>query len=170
MEHRTRIMQSLEAYRQCDYVVVYGSLREGLGNSHFMEGTEFVKDATLNGFDMYPCSKYFDENMYPYCAIGNGEIKVSVYKLTKFRQMFDLDRLEGYPTLYNRMVVNVDGINCWIYYLDTNGVEGKNKINRLKDYKIEDGNWRGWYKEYLMEHIKMLYLNYKNLEELENNS
>lgn len=97
-------------------VLVYGSLRAGLGNHHYLHTAEFKKYLKLDGFEMYDNSGY-----YPYVFYtGNNDDSIlgEVYEVDNMT-MRDLDRLEGISENnddmghYKRRLLGKTGI--WIY-------------------------------------------------------
>jgi len=113
-------------------VFVYGSLRQGHGNHVLLEqdGAEYVSThrvrlpffmISLGGF---PGLIKDDSGHY---------ITGEIYRVDE-HVMSDLDRLEGFPSFYNREQIEIDGTFCWIYFL-----------NNSEHYSVRDrvtsGNW-----------------------------
>ena len=87
-------------------VFVYGTLKHGFSNSfYYMADAEYIDDAvTLEKYAMigkdYP---------FPYLLGKNSKgkrVKGELYEVTK-STLDKLDKLEGYPTHYNRELVNL---------------------------------------------------------------
>jgi len=117
-----------ESFEITPYVAVYGTLKYGYSNHHFLEGALAIKTAyTLERF------KLFDVG-YPYAKPSQEgfPLQVEVYLLPNWRILEKLDRLEGYPTHYQREPVKVVGRDgkieyAWLYYTETpEGDEIKN--------------------------------------------
>ena len=98
-------------------VAVYGSLRQGLGNHRLLEHVEsHEKGVTLSNFNMY--------SLGGFPAIteeGTAGVVVEVYDVDD-ATFARLDRLEGYPSFYDRKEVDVlldngNTVQAWIYYL-----------------------------------------------------
>jgi len=87
------------------YVFVYGTLKKGFENNHFLDGAKFIGNATTKQkFPMVNIVK-----AYPYIIddVDNGyNIKGELYKIDK--TILDrLDILEGYPEHYDRREIIV---------------------------------------------------------------
>lgn len=109
-------------------VAVYGSLRRGMGNHRLLTSSEQLTTERIKGFDM------FSLGGYPFIKPGDGEITIEVYAVDShtFRR---LDSLEGYPSFYNRMLVQTSVGKAWIYYIA--GRDGK--------IPVPDGDWVQYY-------------------------
>ena len=70
---------------------------------------------------------------------GAGEITVELFDIDE-RGLERLDRLEGYPKLYQRKVIQVDGADAWIYYTE-------NEARRNYEH-IPDGDWFTYYAQH----------------------
>jgi gamma-glutamylcyclotransferase (GGCT)/AIG2-like uncharacterized protein YtfP len=104
-------------------VAVYGSLRKGLGNHGLLQGSEFIGTGKVSGYGMY--------SLGGFPAMSNVGAKsdavVEVYSVDEVT-MARLDRLEGYPSFYNRSLVAVlldegeGGVatyaSAWMYHID----------------------------------------------------
>ena len=94
-------------------VAVYGSLRAGLHN-HPVLGTcsaNLQGQDRIGGFDMYSMGSF------PFITHGEGEITIEVYRVDP-DTFIRLDRLEGFPSFYNREVVDTKYGRAWIYFID----------------------------------------------------
>ncbi len=115
-----------------ELVFVYGSLKKEYSN-HTVLG-----NAKLLGKGITKC-KYTMVSLGGFPGIlllkETSTIKGEVYKVG---ELGNLDRLEGYPTFYNRVKVNVElektDVSAWMYYL-TNG-EGYKEATIIKE-----GEW-----------------------------
>lgn len=90
------------------YVFVYGTLMKG-GMNHFLmqyHKAQFIDSATtsFHKFNMISIGEDF-----PGIVTGNGAIVGEVYMIDE-KTLPVLDRLEGYPDFYNRIVIPVDGM------------------------------------------------------------
>lgn len=96
-------------------VAVYGSLRQGMGNHRLLEHGEATKLSTehISGFLMYSMGGF------PYIRPATTEdlIVVEVYKVDA-STMRSLDRLEGYPSFYDRKLVPTSKGEAWVYFID----------------------------------------------------
>lgn len=112
-----------------DLVAVYGSLRNGLGNSRILEGTERLEDGIIekNKYSMISLVAFpglLKDNL------SNTEIVVEVYEIDSVSRKRRLDNLEGYPSFYNREEVKlVDGRTAWVYYLEGNHYQSRPKVH-----------------------------------------
>ena len=93
-------------------VAVYGTLREGQGNWNWAlrNRSEKMGEAEISGFQMYSTGGF------PAVVHATDEdvIKIEVYEVDD--EVFaDLDRLEGYPTMYTREQVDTEYGPAWLY-------------------------------------------------------
>lgn len=108
-------------------VAVYGSLRKGMGNHPLLErnDAQLLSTERIKGFDM------FSLGGFPYIKPADGEITIEVYAVP-ITAMKDLDRLEGYPHFYDRMLVDTTKGQAWIYFIADYG----------SGYgKVDSGDW-----------------------------
>lgn len=113
-----------ESYR----VFVYGTLKKGYHNHLLLEDSEY-----LGPFVTEP--EYTMHSLMAYPAvipIGMTPITGEVYEVDK-STFKDLDRLEGYPSLYDRIAIYTDYGTAWMYVMP-NG-----SVSRLRP--IESGVW-----------------------------
>ncbi len=92
-------------------VAVYGSLRKGFQNHHFLDGQQFLGTETVPNYKMYNLGTYPGIVPYP----GKG-VFAEVYDVTPER-LKALDGLEGHPTFYCRKKIKTEYGNTWIYEL-----------------------------------------------------
>lgn len=103
------------------FIAVYGSLRNGMGNSRLLVDSVFIGTGWVSSYVMQAyCSGF------PACYRTNeydedSKVFVEVYKVEP-NIAVGLDRLEGYPVFYNREIVEVSGIEVddviWMYYIE----------------------------------------------------
>ncbi|KAL5258159.1 hypothetical protein ACHWQZ_G012947 [Mnemiopsis leidyi] len=103
------------------FVFVYGTLKRGFPNNHFLSGAEFVGNALT--IEKYPLVIASRCNI-PYLLGAKSQghrVAGEVFKVTE-SQLQTLDFLEGYPDYYNRIEldvsVNSDTMLCYTYVLD----------------------------------------------------
>jgi len=116
---------------QSNLVAVYGSLRNGLGNHRMLTTAEpYGDDVTEKEWQM------FSLGAYPGIIPGGESINIEVYKVNDL--VFNsLDRLEGYPSFYNRRIINTKFGDAWIYFLNR-----PSYISDNKHFKhVEGGDW-----------------------------
>lgn len=94
------------------YVAVYGTLRAGESNHSRLGGAKRLGDTfRLPGFRLYGVNFSF-----PYATPAEGEsIVVELYEIND-EILQELDWLEGYPSHYNRKVVNVGDVDAYVYF------------------------------------------------------
>jgi len=122
-----------------ELVAVYGSLRAGLGNHRVLDtkwgGSEYVK--TTRTADNHNLRAYCSG--FPCVSLNEGEgtVVVELYRILTDETAHRLDRLEGYPSFYDRTKIEMlDGEEAWIYH-----------INNSQAEIIEDGDWKRYYEE-----------------------
>ncbi len=108
-------------------VAVYGTLKKGRGNGHLLNTSEF-KGATRTD----PEYTMYSLGGFPCITLeGDTAIHIEVYEVDEC--VFSrLDGLEGYPSFYDRKLIDTPLGKAWIYYM-TSPTWG-NDI-------IEGGNW-----------------------------
>lgn len=131
------------------FVFVYGTLKEGYGNSRIIED---LKCSMMLGWVK---GRLFDLGPFPaYRKVGNNTVYGEIHELSNPEEALKrLDRLEGYRpdrpekyNLYNRrkIMVNImddpenSQVECYIYEL-SDGVEKAKNNNRIKE--LLDGIW-----------------------------
>jgi gamma-glutamylcyclotransferase (GGCT)/AIG2-like uncharacterized protein YtfP len=108
-------------------VFVYGTLKRGQRNFHYLQAAEFVGSfSTESIFSMYA----FDA--YPaVCEQGRHAIHGEVYQVSD-AQFRSLDQLEWYPEFYQRIVIPTYYGDAWMYVVKAELCQGKEMI---------PGNW-----------------------------
>jgi gamma-glutamylcyclotransferase (GGCT)/AIG2-like uncharacterized protein YtfP len=110
---------------------VYGSLKKGFGNHRLLETSEFLGEETLpkeQGFHMISLGSF--PAIVPN-SIQATPIYGEVYEINE-PVFIRIDRLEGYPTFYNRRLVPTKYGAAWVYFL---------KSPHSPDMIIPDGAW-----------------------------
>lgn len=115
------------AQKRITKVFVYGTLKRGMSNAQFIPNYTIKKSqkATTTG-TLY----YVRSGAFPCLKLrGNNTIHGELYTIEKrwWKQTLrDMDMLEGYPTLYDRKIIEVETENgkdrCWTYVY--NGEDG----------------------------------------------
>ena len=107
-------------------VFVYGTLKQGYGNHCLLEDSTFLGKCTTE-------PEFTLHSLYAFPAVlpfGNTAIKGEVYEVDD-KTFKRLDRLEGYPSLYERIQIPTEYGDAWIYVMDS--------VSNLKP--IESGEW-----------------------------
>lgn len=107
-------------------VFVYGTLKQGHGNHHFLNGAEFVGKGKISAglFKMVSLGAF--PAILPSYGEKTSSIKGELYVVTD-EQLKGLDMLEGYPDFYDRIAVSVEldngagWTNALTYYIDHPG-------------------------------------------------
>lgn len=101
-------------------VFVYGTLKKGFGNHRLLENAKYVGEAET----VFPVYTMFDIGSFPGVVQG-GEtmIKGEVYDVND-EEFANLDRLEGYPSMYTREEIDTTKGKAWMYLwnYDTNNL------------------------------------------------
>ena len=88
-------------------IFVYGTLKEGYGNHHLLDGAVRLPGlfVTCGKFDMY-------DGSFPIVAAGKGgRVVGEIYLVADRKQVSRLDRLEGHPQWYVRGPYSFTGLN-----------------------------------------------------------
>jgi len=110
-------------------IAVYGSLRNGLGNHHFLEEMTLVSEeivlipfrmVSLGGFPGLVESK------------TTNPIKIEIYEVTAAAYRA-IERLEGYPSFYTKAVVPTSKGGVEVYILE--------QENYKTEKPVESGDW-----------------------------
>lgn len=100
----------MTALEESNLVFVYGTLKQGYGNHRLLTeaeklGTAIVQDVTL--YDMG----------FPVAIDSDGDfVTGEVYRVDDEETMQRLDWLEGYPSFYDRKLVDTEHGQAWMYF------------------------------------------------------
>lgn len=98
-------------------VAVYGSLKKGFGNHVLLEDAEFLGEDWIPGWDMYSLGGFpAITPSHRLRCLDKNDTKIEVY-LVNEKEFISLDRLEGYPSFYNRTKVHTHYGEAWIYFM-----------------------------------------------------
>jgi gamma-glutamylaminecyclotransferase len=104
-------------------VFVYGTLKRGQRNDHYLHAAEFVGHFTTTSiYSMF----VFDD--YPAVSLhGRHAIRGEIYHVSddQFRL---LDELEWYPDFYQRIEIPTDFGDAWMYVVGHELCRGKQQI------------------------------------------
>lgn len=106
-------------------IIVYGSLRQKQGNSHWMTNAQFLGDYVLEGYELY------DLGYYPAVIAGEGTIYCEVYRIDA-AILSELDELKDNGGDYKRALVPTPYGSAWMYLY-------QQSVAGLK--KIDSGDW-----------------------------
>jgi gamma-glutamylcyclotransferase (GGCT)/AIG2-like uncharacterized protein YtfP len=104
-------------------VFVYGTLKRGQRNDHFMHGAEYLglhrteEIYSLYDFEDYPAV----------CLRGAHSISGEVYRIDD-RQFRALDDLEWYPHFYQRIEIPTAWGAAWMYIVKFRLCRGKRQV------------------------------------------
>lgn len=101
---------------------VYGTLKKGFNNHHFLQDATYIEEATIKG-------TLLNLGWFPgYIPEGEGEVHGEVYEIND-EILKRIDHLEGHPDFYTRKDVGDFSI---YYYNKQDGVQYK---------KVAGGQW-----------------------------
>lgn len=108
---------------------VYGSLRRGFGNNRVLGNSKFLgEDKTEEEYTMYSLGAF--PAIVPE---GNTAIHIEVFEMENDATLTRLDALEGYPSFYDRKVIETKYGNAYIYFIAG--------TRWSEDRIVESGNW-----------------------------
>ena len=98
-------------------IAAYGTLRSGERNEHFCRNAVSRRSATISG-TLYDTGWGFPA----FVPAGKTKVTVELIEIP-IRDWADVDRLEGYPRLYDRMLMdftldNGETVQAWIYTMN----------------------------------------------------
>jgi len=112
-------------------VAVYGTLKQGQGNHHFLSGAEYLGSTRLDGFVLY------DLGPWPAVKREPGQTQVEVYRVNA-ATFAALDELEEYCAdaphtgLYDRIQVDTPHGRAWLYLYNA---------EVSTEQRLSSGNW-----------------------------
>lgn len=113
-------------------VLVYGTLRQGFANHHWLGGSRPLGAGVMQGLALY------DLGPFPMAVISDDDAAVlqgEIHAVTA-THLQALDRFEGVPRLYERQAWRLeDGRRVWVY---VGRAEQVRHVNR-----IASGRWNG---------------------------
>lgn len=114
-------------------VFVYGTLLAGEPNNFFLKGSTKLGEDSVTGFLMK------DLGPFPACVPNDNENNTIVGEVWEVSDetFKHLDRLEGYPDFYDRVLVDTFAGKAWIYV----------NAGASSSPTIKSGDW----KKYLIE-------------------
>ena len=125
-----------------ELVFVYGTLKRGHSNHHWIHGADRLGPASLPGLRLYDLGPFpMALALDPASTAMAPPVLGEVYAVTP-AQLAALDRLEGTPRLYRRERWPLaDGRRVWVY------LGRPRQVRHVK--VIADGCWRGVGKSWL---------------------
>lgn len=114
------------------HVLTYGTLRVGEPNwaGFLSTRSQHLGTYTIDGYSLWT-----PHGGFPYAIPDPEGAIVTDLFLVSPEIFFALDRLEGYPTHYDRERVDLEGLKPWIYIAANPGMIRSNAV------KIESGDW-----------------------------
>ena len=104
-------------------VFVYGTLKQGQRNFHFLQDAEFIGQ-----FSTEPIYSMFIFEDYPaVCVDGQHAIHGEIYRVNE-AQFGLLDELEWYPDFYQRIQIPTHHGDAWMYIVEAALCEGKQQL------------------------------------------
>ncbi len=96
----------------CMLVAVYGSLKRGQSNHHWLGGAPCCGCVDLAGLQLYDLGPY---PMAVASGLPSDRVKVELYAVSA-QGLAQLDRLEDHPRDYQRHLLQLaDGRQAWVY-------------------------------------------------------
>jgi gamma-glutamylaminecyclotransferase len=113
MNWLAKIKSFFKSKPEGELYAVYGTLKRGFPNHRILADSEFLgRDWTDPEFIMV------DLGAFPgVIPAGCDAISVEVYRVDRETEL-KLDRLEGYPGFYQKIVVDTKFGSAWMYILD----------------------------------------------------
>jgi gamma-glutamylcyclotransferase (GGCT)/AIG2-like uncharacterized protein YtfP len=81
-------------------VFVYGTLKKGYRNHRLLEGSNYIGEGKISGYDLY------DLGSFPGIIRGKGEVVGEIYEIDQ-ETLKRVDMLESEGQLYSRVPVEV---------------------------------------------------------------
>ncbi|MFT5503901.1 MAG: gamma-glutamylcyclotransferase (GGCT)/AIG2-like uncharacterized protein YtfP [Gammaproteobacteria bacterium] len=105
-------------------VFVYGTLKQGFCNHYYLAGAEYLGlYRTCESYGLYDFGNYPAVALDGEQAIGGEVFRISNEHLTA------LDVLEGYPDFYQRIKIETDYGQAWMYVVSEQLCSGKSKLS-----------------------------------------
>jgi gamma-glutamylcyclotransferase (GGCT)/AIG2-like uncharacterized protein YtfP len=112
-------------------VGVYGTLKKGYSNHRLLKNYNFIGTQLIKGY-----FKLYDLGPFPGIKPGDGNLFIEIYEVNDQVGLDSLDRLEGYPHLYDKDYIDTSFGEVLLYVY--NGQINENKL-------IKDGFWYDTY-------------------------
>lgn len=100
----------MEDVSMSQFIAVYGSLRKGCTNHHYLHEGKYLGTDRIGGWQMY------SNGSFPYVRKGDGKITTEVYEVSR-ETLARIDELEGYPLHYDRKIVETGHGKSWLYFV-----------------------------------------------------
>jgi len=105
------------------YLFVYGTLKNGHRNNHYLENQEFIGE-----FETKPRYRLFENGSFPMMIRDKRDGYSVCGELWKIHDENVIDELDIHEALYERQVIslkdfNDDVVESYIYLYDLNGCE-----------------------------------------------
>lgn len=121
-----------------EQVFVYGTLKKGHGNFRLLEGSKYLGDHSTEPL-------YFMLSFGGFPGVymgGDTAIHGEVYEVSD-AVFGTLDRLEGYPSFYNRIQIDTEYGDAWMYFIPNSSDSTRHPVPlpKLQERNIETGVW-----------------------------
>ncbi len=115
------------------YIGVYGTLKQGQRANYMLATSEFIGE-----FRVAIPFQMFNLGAYPALVedVEDHPITLEVYQVEDEAVLAGLDRYEGYPSLYQKSTVTVEGMEVTIYTM----VSAKRFFEHMEP--MSSGNWK----------------------------
>jgi gamma-glutamylcyclotransferase (GGCT)/AIG2-like uncharacterized protein YtfP len=127
-----QIQAAADLSSACMLVAVYGSLKRGESNHHWLGDAPYGGCVDLAGLQLYDLGPY---PMAVASGLPSDRVQVELYAVSA-QQLAQLDRLEDHPRDYQRRLLRLDdGREAWVYL---------GRLAQVHGYpRLEQGHWSG---------------------------
>ena len=111
---------------------VYGTLKKGHSNHHLIDHCHYLGECiSENDYTMYSVNDW-----YPAVVFGGEDaILMEVFRVDDKETADNLDRLEGYPSLYIKDIIKTPYGNATIYLFNRK-VDNLNKVKSVSNWVL----------------------------------
>lgn len=140
--HLDADLADLDTLNEPELIAVYGTLRTGQGNDRIWKGR-----AVSRGLDHVDGYTLWTTGAFPYAVPGPPDMRITVELIEperhhRARVMADMDRLEGYPSHYTRIVViATEGDAAWMYVPPPDRIRGMAEHFGRSLQLVKSGDW-----------------------------
>lgn len=139
---RDSVISPEEAMQVCDNVFVYGTLKYNCGNDGLLRSASFM--GTVTTVQSFALGDIGFPYAFPFSVVPLSlrsrlcwPVRGEMYELHSPETLRSLDSLEGFPSHYDRMVVELsNGRHAWMYVQDDWDV-----ASYCEACTYQDGEW-----------------------------